>query len=128
MTERAIGANALFNFLTEQLVKETGQFTAGVNKGLNIARSAVKNQQITPTLSHPNEVLTLEQLQQMDGEPAWWETAEGSCWGIIAVDSSGIWKGRPFFQGRWRECNFKYDIEMRCMTIYRFPPKNENVI
>lgn len=43
-TERA------FEFLTEQLVKETGAFSKGVNKGLNIARSALRNVDAIPTI------------------------------------------------------------------------------
>ena len=57
--------------------------------------------------SRVNLPLSLAQLQEMDGTPAWWECGpEYSCWGIIAVDSSGRWEGIPFFQGRWREVNF----------------------
>ena len=40
---RAIDSEVAFRFLTEQLVKETGAFSKGVNKGLNIARSAMRN-------------------------------------------------------------------------------------
>ena len=79
----------------------------------------------TPTLTPPNEPLTLEQLREMDGEPAWWDDGYGSCWGIISVDSAGMWGGIPFFRGRWREVNFEYNIEERKMKIYRRPPEGE---
>lgn len=69
--------------------------------------------------------LTAEQLREMDGEPAWWDDGEGSCWGIISVDSRGMWGGIPFFRGRWREVNFEYNIEERKMKIYRRPPEGE---
>ena len=76
--------------------------------------------------SRVNLPLSLAQLQEMDGTPAWWECGpEYSCWGIIAVDSSGRWEGIPFFQGRWREVNFVYNIEARNMEIYRHPPYEE---
>ena len=76
--------------------------------------------------SRVNLPLSLVQLQEMDGTPAWWECGpEYSCWGIIAVDSSGRWEGIPFFQGRWREVNFVYNIEARNMEIYRHPPYEE---
>ena len=75
--------------------------------------------------SMPNEPLTLEQLREMDGEPAWWDDGYGSCWGIISVDSAGMWGGIPFFRGRWREVNFEYNIEERKMKIYRRPPEGE---
>lgn len=35
---RMIDSEAAYRFLSEQLVKETGAFSKGVNKGLNIAR------------------------------------------------------------------------------------------
>lgn len=38
----------LIRFLREQKVKETGAFSKGVNKGLNIAISALSNPQICP--------------------------------------------------------------------------------
>lgn len=47
---RLIDADAFIRFLAEQNVKETGAFTKGVNKALNIAISALKNPQITPTV------------------------------------------------------------------------------
>lgn len=80
-----------------------------------------------PTLTPQNEPLTLEQLREMDGEPAWWDDGYGSCWGIISVDSAGMWGGIPFFQGRWREVNFEYNIEERKMKIYRRPPEGEKL-
>ncbi len=52
---RAIDSEVAFRFLTEQLVKETGAFSKGVNKGLNIARSAMRNPDAIPTLTPPNE-------------------------------------------------------------------------
>ena len=49
--ERAIDGEAAYRFLSEQLVKETGAFSKGVNKGLNIARSAMWNPDAIPTLT-----------------------------------------------------------------------------
>lgn len=76
-------------------------------------------------LSPPNDPLTLEELRKMDGEPAWWDDGEESCWGIISVDSAGMWGGIPFLRGRWRQVNFEYNIEERKMRIYRRPPEGE---
>ena len=53
---RAIDGEVAYRFLTEQLVKETGAFSKGVNKGLNIARSAMRNPDAIPTLTQPNEL------------------------------------------------------------------------
>ena len=40
-----------------------------------------------PTLTPPNEPLTLEQLREMDGEPVWVEFEDGSggLWGIVHI-------------------------------------------
>ena len=58
---RAIDAEAAYRFLSEQLVKETGAFSKGVNKGLNIARSAMRNPDAIPTLTPPNEWVSVEE-------------------------------------------------------------------
>ena len=61
---RAIDSEVAFRFLTEQLVKETGAFSKGVNKGLNIARSAMRNPDAIPTLNPPNEWVS--RVQELD--------------------------------------------------------------
>ena len=57
---RAIDSEVAYQFLTDQLVKETGAFSKGVNKGLNIARSAMRNPDAIPTLTPPNEWVSVE--------------------------------------------------------------------
>ena len=57
---RAIDNEVAYRFLSEQLVKETGAFSKGVNKGLNIARSAMRNPDAIPTLTPPNEWVSVE--------------------------------------------------------------------
>lgn len=47
----------IIKFLKEQKVKETGAFSKGLNKGLNIAISAIKNPQICPTIYKSSKVL-----------------------------------------------------------------------
>ena len=69
-----------------------------------------------------NKALTLEQLREMDGKPAYWP--EDKSWGIISVDKTGRWSGIPFFRGRWQGVNFEYDIEARGMEVYAYPPAN----
>ena len=58
---KAIDSEAAYQFLTDQLVKETGAFSRGVNKGLNIARSAMRNPDAMPTLTPPNEWVSVEE-------------------------------------------------------------------
>lgn len=65
---RAIDSEVAFRFLTEQLVKETGAFSKGVNKGLNIARSAMRNPDAIPTLTPPNEPLSVLVNDEPDRE------------------------------------------------------------
>lgn len=77
--------------------------------------------------SRVNLPLSISQLREMDGQPAWWECGpEDSGWGIIAVNSRGFWEDVPFFQGRWHEVDFVYNIEERRMKIYRRPPNEES--
>ena len=62
-------------------------YTAGVETSwlLNVAKAEnkmiwkiIRAIEEAPTLTLPNEALTLEQLRKMDGEPAWWDDGEGS--------------------------------------------------
>lgn len=59
--------NNLVKFLKEQKVKETGAFSKGVNKGLNIAISAIKNPQICPTIEQPKWISCAERLPTEGG-------------------------------------------------------------
>ena len=61
-----IDGEQLFEFLSEQLVKESGAFSKGVNKGLNIARSAVRN----PDAVKPIDPETLPIVRQLRAELA----------------------------------------------------------
>ena len=57
----------------------------------------------SPTLTPPNEPLTLEQLREMDGEPVW--VAEIDHWALVDVEKGGRWDGIPFavWGGKWSE-------------------------
>ena len=71
-------------------------------------------------MDRANKPLTLEQLKQMDGLPAYWPDDES--WGIISVDDSGRWAGIPFFRGRKNGVNFEFDIESRGLEVYAQQP------
>lgn len=58
---RPIDSENLYKFLTDQRVKERGAYSKGVNKGLDIARSALRNEQIAPTLTPQNEWVRVEE-------------------------------------------------------------------
>ena len=84
-----------------------------LDEACRIAADVLRNK---PT----GEALTIEQLREMDGKPAYWP--EDESWGIISVDKTGRWSGIPFFRGRWKGVNFEYDIEARGMEVYAYPP------
>ena len=65
-----------------------------------------------PTLTPPNEPMTLEQLREMDGEPVWFDTIKR--WGIVKVNREGI-----FVVTKSGEYEFG-----RC-KVYRRPPEGE---
>ena len=65
-----------------------------------------------PTLTPPNEPLTIERLREMDGEPVWFDTIKR--WGIVKVNREGI-----FVVTKSGEYEFG-----RC-KVYRRPPEGE---
>lgn len=46
-----------------------------------------------PTLTPPNEPLTLEELRGMDGEPVWLDVADG-VWALVDTDDDCVWLDR----------------------------------
>lgn len=69
-----------------------------------------------PTLTPPNEALTLEQLREMDGQPVWDSSLR--CWGIVKSEKDGD----VFLQTKSGE--FGLDPLGR-IKIYRRPPEGE---
>ena len=65
-----------------------------------------------PTLTPPNEALTMEELQEMDGEPVWVDTIKR--WGIVRVCGDGI---------SVLTKSGEYDVTR--MKFYRRPPEGE---
>ena len=64
---RLIDADALFDFLTDQIDKETDAYSKGRNVGFKIARSALHDETITPTITpSPNEPLPLVELPDVE--------------------------------------------------------------
>ena len=79
---------------------------------INIALTALDAIDNWPTLTPPNEALTLEQLREMNGEPVWFDTIKR--WGIVKVCRDGVFiitKSGEFEVGR---CKY-----------YRRPPEGE---
>lgn len=99
---RAIDSEVAYQFLTDQLAKETGTFSKGVNKGLNIARSAMRNPDAIPTLTQPNEWVSVEDAVPDPGVRVL--AANGSFVGEAYMASNGAWMrhdGFPWKVDAW---------------------------
>lgn len=94
------------------------EFESGFNNGLNQAMWEITH---APTLTQPNEPLTLEELREMDGEPVWVEEVEH--WALIDIEKSGQWAGIPFAVWAENGANFTYNIEDRELHCFRRPPE-----
>lgn len=64
-----------------------------------------------PTLTPPNELLTLDQLREMDGEPVWVELYRA--WALVEVKQNGS----IMFYGNSFSCPYS-----RTWKVYRFRP------
>lgn len=64
-----------------------------------------------PTLTQPNELLTLDQLREMDGEPVWVELYRA--WALVEVKQNGS----IMFYGNSFSCPYS-----RTWKVYRFRP------
>ena len=77
MEVRPIDANAMVNEL-RPVGFEAGHSVVLLSDVSKMMREWVERQ---PTLTQPNEPLTLEQLRQMDGEPVY--IPETNCWVLV---------------------------------------------
>lgn len=69
-----------------------------------------------PTLTPPNEPLTLDELREMDGEPVWFENMSGGRWCIVCADYRCL-------IGKFFGVTFE-EIE-RTGRVYRRPPEGD---
>ena len=94
---------------TDQKHEADRQWAVGYNAGLDRALYSIA---YAPTLTQPNELLTLEELREMDEPtPVWWKRA--GCWclcerGFIIAPNGNI-----------------YEFEETDRTFYRRPPEGE---
>lgn len=65
---------------------------------------------------NPNNVLSIEDLQHMNGQPVWIEDIHE--WAIVSVDECGYYESIPFARGHCFNWNLK-DRDLKC---YRKPP------
>lgn len=80
--------------------------------------------QHVPTLTQPNEPLTLKQLREMNGQPVWVE--EINHWALIDIETGGgRWSGIPFVVWAENGAKFCYNIKARNLHCYRCMPLPE---
>ena len=106
---------------------EDRQWAYGYAAGVSFA---VRKLAEAPTLTPPNEPLTLEELREMDGEPVWckWLLPEdraieqGKWFIVISGDKAGLEIKRPAEYG----CHFcKIDDYGKTWLAYRLLPEGE---
>lgn len=78
--------------------------------------------QAMPTITPPNEPLTLEQLREMNGQPVW--VKEINHWALIDIETGGRWNGIPFAVWAENGAQFSYNIKKRNLHCYRCKSKN----
>lgn len=118
---RAIDSETAYQFLTGQLVKETGAFSKGVNKGLNIARSAMRNPDAIPTLTQPSEPLPVLVNDEPDRE--YIDYICPRCKEIISQRRHGQ-RMETVYQCRYHD-NCGQRVDWSSPQPYRRPPEGE---
>ena len=115
MAVRPIDGNAMLNEL-KPVGFEAYHSAVLLSDVSKMMREWVERQ---PTLTPPNEPLTLEQLREMDGEPVWVETKAGlKFWGIVTKICVSSGDGRYLL--------ITEDTEYgQTWVAYRHPPEGE---
>ena len=72
-----------------------------------------------PTLTPPNEPLTIERLREMDGEPVWVELYQA--WALVEVKQNGS----VMFYGNSFSCSYSRTWQVYRFRPYRRPPEGE---
>ena len=108
---RAIDADRLLRVLESNF---------GNTGGASVMRQLIEMQ---PTLTPPNEPLTIEQLREMDGEPVWIEDLKH--WALVDIEKGGQWDGAPFAIWAENGVKFTYNIKNHGLHCYRCPPEGE---
>ena len=117
MAVRPIDANELYRIeklLDTDIVRQD-------KLALNLLEQVLYDIQHVPTLTQPNEPLTLKQLREMNGQPVWVE--EINHWALIDIETGGRWSGIPFVVWAENGAKFCYNIKARNLHCYRCQPK-----
>lgn len=121
MAVRPIDGNELVDTLKQVVSDYTSH---GMYPSAFPVEYAIEIVEKMPTLTPPNEPLSIEQLLEMDGEPVWVEEVEH--WALIDIEKSGQWAGIPFAVWAENGANFTYNIEGRELHCFRRPPEGED--
>ena len=124
MAVRPIDAvQVLHNINLRRRPTPVSEFESGFNNGLNQAMWEITH---APTLTQPNEPLTLEQLREMDGQPVFLETGEVSIreqliaeWEILTEHDDSC------FYFTLRKRGFHIKDYGKTWIAYRRPPEGE---
>ena len=93
---------------------------------IDMAISALRQQETVTNRNGLNEPLTLNELREMVGEPVWCKEVE--CYGIIKIETIGRFANTPFLIGVYHDfdlgtaVNFECDIKRRHFSLYRQKP------
>lgn len=107
---RAIDSENLYKFLTDQRVKERGAYSKGLNTGLDIARSALRNEQIAPTLTPPNEWVSVDEKLPEPGER------------VLATDCGFVGEFYINERGQWQRYNVNCHALLMALDILYWMP------
>ena len=110
MAVRPIDAvQVLHNINLHRRPTPVSEFESGFNDGLNQAMWEITQ---APTLTQPNEPLTLEKLENMeDTTPVWWDQINS--WVLVYKGNLTTWSGKHLYA---KGCNGKF---------YRRPTEGE---
>ena len=106
---RAIDAEKCMELLKEQYLHHK---SLGNSQAEKAWQGAIQLLYDMPTLTPPNEALTIEQLREMDGEPVWLDVA-GGVWALVDTDDNLVWLDR----------GGSIDIYKLIGKVYRRPPE-----
>ena len=118
--KRPIDGEAYMELLKEQYLHHKSM---GSNQMAQAWQGAMQLLYDMPTLTPPNEPLTLNELREMDGEPVWIEDVKH--WALIDIGKGGQWDGVPFAVWAENGVKFTYNVESHDLHCYRRPPEGE---
>lgn len=97
----------------------------GLKEAARNFRDCIRLLDTSPTLTPPNEALTIEELREMDGEPVWVSYSDDGVlhgfWALVGAHRCGL-VGLTHSRG-WS--NYKIAVRDWDAKFYRRPPEGE---